>query len=266
MPNAKDAAIASNSTILLVGDTGSGKTSQIRSLPGKKFVYIFDPNALESLRGADIDYEQFLPNSLELDVTIKGFNKGSKSDTSPSKKEPTVYNDFVEDLTKKAEDGFFEPYDWICFDSMTFLQKSVMDRNMYLNNRFGGVEELSDYRIVGSKMSDLMRSITSEPKNILMTGHISEWQDELTKKISTQLNMSGQARTTIPLMCTDIWRTFAESEGDKRKYTIQTAPEKRGLQCLRSSMGDLKMFEDVTISDFSNAEEFGIGKLLKRSK
>ena len=264
--NTKDITDTGFENILLVGQTGSGKTTLIRSLPGKVFAYLFDPNAKRSLIGADIDFEEWLPDTAELDVTIKKFNRDSKpSDRPSSKREPRVYIDWCESLAKKSEEKFFAPYDWVCFDSITFLQRACFDRQMYINNRFGGVEELADYRIVGSKLSDLFRSITSEGINILCTGHITEWQDELTKKITTQLSLAGSAKTMIPLMFTQIWMCHSKSEEMKPKFVIQTMPESRGLQCIRSSISGLEMFVDVTIDDFSNAQKLGIAKILNRN-
>lgn len=267
MPNAKDVDLANQKeNIFVAGETGSGKTTLIRTLPGKVFAYLFDPNAKRSIAGADIEYEEFLPDALEMDVTIKGFNKGSKSDRAPSRREPMVYLRWVEDLTTKAESGYFKDFDWVCFDSLTFLQKACFDRQLYLNNRYGGVEELADYRIVGSKISDVFRAVTSEPINIYCTGHIQEWQDELTKRITTEIRLSGQAKTTIPLMFTQIFLGKSESDEKHKKYVLQTRPEKRGLQCIRSTWNSLDMFEDVTIEDMTRAEEFGIGKLLKQTR
>lgn len=264
MPNAKDAETKSFQRILLVGDTGSGKTTQIATLPGKKFVYIFDPNALESLRGFDVDYEEFLVDELELDATIKGFNKNARpDDRSPSNVEPQQYMRFINDFNDKSKEGFFNDYDWIIFDSLTFLQKILMDRQMWINKRYGGVEELADYRVVGSKESDVFRSITSMKINIFCTGHLRTWQDEITKKVSTELNLMGSAKTIMPLMYTNIWLAQCMTEGDKQKYIIRTVPDRRGLQNIRSSLRGLKPEEDVTIADFSKPEQFGIGKLLK---
>ena len=263
--NAKNIKDTGFENILLVGQTGAGKTTLIRSLPGKVFAYLFDPNAKRSLAGADIDFEEWLPDTAELDVTIKKFNRDAKpSDKPSSAREPKVYIEWCEDLAEKAKEGFFKKYDWVCFDSMTFLQRACFDRQMYINNRFGAVEELADYRVVGSKMSDLFRSITSEGINILCTGHITEWQDELTKKITTQLSLAGSAKTMIPLMFTQIRQCHANSEDKKISYKIQTRPESRGLQCIRSSISGLETFEDVTIKDFSKAQDAGIAKILQR--
>jgi len=267
MPNAKDIDNTIGQNILVIGSTGSGKTSQIWTLPGKKFVYVFDPNALASLRGCDCDYEVFLPDTLELDATLKGFNKGARSDTiAGSRREPTTYVRWVEDLNERVESGFFDDYDWLCFDSLTFLQKTVMDRQLYINGRYGKVEELADYRVVGSKLSDVFRSITALAINCYYTGHLREFQDEKTKKITTELMLPGQAKAMIPIAMTNIWLAKSDSEGKKTKYVIQTRAERRGLQCIRSSIRGLDPEHDVTISDFDHAKDYGIGKILTEAQ
>ena len=265
MPNSKDLPASGTQRILLVGRTGSGKTAQIWTLPGKKFAYILDPNSLASLRGLDMDYELFLPDPTELDATLKGFNKGAKDDKPKKVKEPTVYNKWVDDINEKVESNFFEQYDWLIIDSLTFLGRSVMARQLYLNGRYGAIEDLADYRVVGSKMSEIFNSITSLPINLFCTGHISSYQDEKTKKIEVQLNLPGSARNVIPLMFTNIWLAQVEaSDKEGVTYQIRTRPEPRGLQDIRNSVHGLDVIEEVTISDFKNAEKYGIGKLLSK--
>ena len=60
MPNAAEAKNIAPHTFLMLGPTGSGKTSQLLTLPGKKFAYLFDPNAILSLRGHDITMKNFI--------------------------------------------------------------------------------------------------------------------------------------------------------------------------------------------------------------
>jgi hypothetical protein len=100
--------------------------------------------------------------------------------------------------------------------------------------------------------------------NILMTGHIATYQDEKTQRIDTQLNLPGRARGSIPLQFTDIWLAQA-GEGEKGaiKYTVRTVPDPRGLQDIRCSIPGLQAIEDVTIKDYKNPTQCGVGKLLK---
>lgn len=263
MPNAKENPNVGYERIILAGNTGTGKTTQILTLPGKKFVYIFDPNCLRSIRGHDVDYEEFLPESTELDSTLKGFNKGARDDKPASEREPTLYLRWVEDLNKREQDGKFKEYDWIIFDSLTFLAQSLMDRQLYINNRYGKVEDLGDYRVVGSKLSDVFRTITSLPVNIYATGHLTSYQDEKTKKTEVQLQLPGKARVMLPLVCTNIWLAMAPM-GEEGKFQVQTRPDQRGLQTIRSTISGLKFQEDVTIADFTSPEDYGIGALLAR--
>lgn len=265
MPNARDATTTAYQRILVVGEGGSGKTTLMRTLPGRKFAYLFDPAALASLQGCDIEYEQFLPDSLELDMALKGFNKGSKDDTlkEHSKREPSTYMRWATDLNTRHESGFFKDFDWLCFDSLTFLADAVMDRQKWLNGRYGGIEDLADYRIAGSKIAETFRSICSLPINIYCTGHITSFQDEKTKRIQMQINLPGRARSMLPLVMSQIWEARSSFD-DKAGHVILTRPEPRGFQALRTTIKGLDPVVDVTIKDFSRAEEYGIGKMLRR--
>src|SRR3989304_5664694 len=61
MPNAaRDVIERPGRKIFVLGSTGSGKTTQFLTLPGKKFMYLFDPNAILSIKGYDVDYEELL--------------------------------------------------------------------------------------------------------------------------------------------------------------------------------------------------------------
>ena len=53
--------------ILAIGPAGSGKSTQLKTLPGKKLLFCFEDNALNSLQGdADIDYQLYLPDVVEI--------------------------------------------------------------------------------------------------------------------------------------------------------------------------------------------------------
>lgn len=272
MPNAKDSNTPPTKRILLAGRTGTGKSTQIWSLPGKKFAYIFDPNALSALvaqppwrmQGCDLDYELFLPEITDVDTSLKGFNRGSKDDVAPGgakkRREPQLYNRWEKDLVER---NFFG-YDWLIIDSLTFLNKAVMDRTLFINNRYGGTEEIADYKIVGSKLAEVFGGITGAPINIFCTAHLSVYQDEKTKKIETELYLPGRARTILPLQFTDVFQAVTKDDDKKGTiYEVRTKPDPKGLQDIRTSIPGLETFEDVTIPRFDErSAEYGVGSLL----
>lgn len=263
--SAAEADVASYHQILLVGPTGSGKTSQIWTLPGRKLVYVFDPNTMTTLKGCpDCDFVEFLPDILDMDATLKGFNKGAKSDKPSKAVEPTLYLRFVEHLNSVVEHDVYRSYDWLVFDSLTFISKAVMDRQLYINGRFGGIEDIADYRVVGSKLADVFSSINGLAINIFSTGHLSVFQDDKTNKIVTQIWLPGKARNILPLTHSNVWLACA---GEKPgTFEIQTVPEAKGLQEIRTSLKGLEPYEDVTIKDFNKAGQFGVGRLLSKAK
>lgn len=251
--------------ILLVGPTGSGKTAQIWTLPGRKLVYVFDPNTMTTLQGCpDCDFVEFLPDFLDIDATLKGFNKGAKSDKPSHAVEPTLYLRFVDHLNAVVEQEVFKNYDWLCFDSLTFVSKAVMDRQLYINGRFGGIEDIADYRVVGSKLADVFSSVNGLPINIFSTGHLSVFQDDKTNKIVTQIWLPGKARNILPLTHSNVW--LACSGEKPGTFEIQTVPEQKGLQEIRTSLKGLDPYEDVTIKDFTKAGQYGVGRLLTKAK
>ena len=262
--SASEADISPYHQILLVGPTGSGKSAQIWTLPGKKLVFVFDPNTMTTLQGCpDCDVLEFLPDFLDIDATLKGFNKGAKDDKPKQHKEPLLYLRFVDTLNQIVEQEIYKSYQWLVFDSLTFVSKAVMDRQLYINNRFGGIEDIADYRVVGSKLADVFSSVNGLPINIFSTGHLSVFQDDKTNKIVTQIWLPGKARNILPLTHSNVWLACA---GEKPgMYEIQTVPEQKGLQEIRTSLKGLQAYEDVTIKDFKNATKFGIGALLKKA-
>jgi len=261
MMNAREASQSVKHRLMLVGPTGSGKTAQIWTLPGKRFAYVFDPNTLPTIRGCDVDYELFLPEVHEVDWSLKGFNKGSKSDRPKRAPEPTLYKDFTENFNEKYDAGFFSQYDWLILDSVTFLHRSCMDRTLWLNGRYGDVEDISDYRVVGSKLTDVFNSITSLPCHIFATGHLNTYQNDKTKKITTEIYLPGKARNIVPLMMTNVWMTKVEEQDGEMRYYVRTRPDPRGLVDIRCCFSNLEIEEDVTLERFDGTG--GVGALLE---
>lgn len=264
MPNAKDSNTPLAHRIFILGDTGSGKTTQFLTLPGKKFAYLFDPNAILSLRGYDVDYEEFLPDRLNVSAfSLSKDKKGDKTTNHPS----DLYVQWEKDFDSKLESGFFDKYDAISLDSATTLLDLIMDRILTINGRAGQWPQQDDFGPQMTTFQNIMRTLTGMGKTVYVTGHLETRQDKLTERILRGPLMTGRLKVKIPLLFSDIFIAEAECSSGKKEmsYKIQTVPD-RLTTCVRTSLKGLAPFENVTI-DFSRpVEGQGIGSILNREK
>lgn len=243
MPNALDAIAESKHRVLMLGDTGTGKTTQFLTLPGKKFIYLFDSNALLTLRGQDIDYEEWLPDKLNISAGSLSKGKGDLDSGARS----TIYRDWEVSFNEKLRSGFFDSYDVIGFDSATTLLDLIMDRILANNGRAGAWPNLDDYGPQMVAFVNICRTVVSLGKTIYFTGHLDVKQDELTQRIFRRPLMTGKLVTKIPLLFSDIFYTSVDTDAaGKIIYNIQTTPDRMNTT-IRSSVRGLDPVENVTL-------------------
>lgn len=249
---------------LIFGSPGSGKTSMFTTIPGRKFMYIFDPNVLDSIAGTDVDYEEFIPQDLNLDVIP--LSKKLQRDRITDKVEPLTYIRWEEHFAEFRESGEIDKYDVIGFDSMTSFQSIMMDRVQYMQGQLGKHPEQADYTVTAQCVTNAFRTITALNKRIYTTAHI-EFREESknSSKMINRASLIGSLRNQMPTLFSDIWLCFADHDEDKQRYRIQTQQDRYNpyLRASRQFRG-LAFEEDVTIEDFNNPEEYGIGALLRK--
>lgn len=264
MPNAKNAHEIAYHRFLLLGDTGSGKTTQLLTLPGKKFAYLFDSNAILSLRGYDVEYEEFLPDQLNLSVRSLSKGKGGDSTTSHQNE---IYKLWEQDFDEKLKSGFFDDFDVIAIDSATTLLDLILDRVLTINGRAGQWPQQDDWGPQMITFTNICRTLMALNKTVVMTGHMEYKQDDLTNKIFRQPVMTGKLRTKIPLLFSDIFICDAESDGRGNVvHKIQTTKDRQTMAVRSSFKPILEPFEDVTIDWDKPIEGQGIGGLLNWEK
>jgi hypothetical protein len=260
MPNALNSTGTVQHRILVLGETGSGKTTQILTLPGKKYAYLFDSNAILSLRGYDVDFDEYLPDRLNLAASSLSNKKPSDK---PTIRGSNLYQLWESDFNQKLESGFFDSYDWLCMDSCTTFLDLVMDRILTINGRFGEWPQVDDYGPQMLAFTNVCRSMTAMGKGIYFTGHLETKQDELTKRIFRKPMLTGRLAAKIPLLFSDIFVTEAEpSTEGKIIYKLQTKPD-RLTTTVRTAIRGLDPFEDVTVNFAEDPVGQGLGGLLQ---
>ena len=267
MPNAKDVpAGISRRSFIVAGKAGSGKTTQFLTLPGKKFAYLFDPNALESLRGYDVDYEEFLPDKLEIGVTsLSDKGKVRAQGISPIKPASghELFRRWEVDIEDRMAKGGFDEYDIIVFDSFTTLSDMVMDAILSINMRGGQWPQIDDYGPQMLALSKIFRRVNTLGKVIYVTAHTETKQDENTKRLINELMMTGRLKAKLPLLFSEMLIMNAEGQkGGMANYTVQTRPDRYNESC-RCSIKTAKFLEDVTIDWNKDPVGQGLGGLYK---
>ncbi|MGI9489146.1 MAG: AAA family ATPase [Geminicoccaceae bacterium] len=257
------------SSWLLIGPTGSGKTTQFRTFPGKKFVYLFDPNAESSLKGIEYDKAEFFPEMGELDFMPRSIRKSGsiKRQGQRPKTVPHQYIDWCNDINERWERGFFKQYDSVLLDSLTTFGKALMDATQHLQEDAGSEDMRTDYQLAGTRMTNALRQFMSLPCHILICAHNELMQDDLTGRLFRRILMPGSARAQVPLLCENVLITSVEIDrGTKQaSYLAQTKPDRENPVC-RTAIRNLDFQHDITIpaDKWRNPQGCGIGGLIEK--
>lgn len=247
--------------LLVVGPLGVGKTTQFLTLPGKKFAYLFDPNARQSLQGHDVDYVEFVPDIQDVSLSIQTLKKDVK-DKDTRRKAPQTYLNWETDFEERLEADFFKDYDWLSFDGLTTFSEIIMDRVQYLNQRLGKHPEQADYTAEMNAMKNIFRTATNIGVNLYATAHTEVHRDEEISKTYAQLVMTGRNRVRVPMRFTQIYALEAE-KGAKgvQEWLCYTVPD-RNHPALRTTVKNLAPVEPVNIDWAKSPIGQGLGRFV----
>jgi len=276
MPHMSNTTFKANPKILVYGKAGSGKTSLFRTLPGRKFLYMFDPAGLNSLSSNDdITFEEFLVDTVPMSVNTL---KGTKDSSSPSYSAMETYSRWENDFQNRLDKNFFNDptveidgvkggFDVIGFDSLTTLTDIVMDRILQLNQRAGKNPELGDYGILTKTLARIVRNAAATNCIIFLTAHEVVQQDKLLRSVSNEIMVPGQLKVKLPLLFSEIYHCTAELDAKGQPlYKIATIAEElyplaRCSNVVRDS--GLGLIQEVTIKS-KDATQYGLGPVIKK--
>jgi len=158
--------------------------------------------------------------------------------------------------------GYFDNFDNICFDSFTTFSDVVMDRILKLNGRAGKFPQQDDWGGQMQTITNVVRTYAAMDKVLLFTAHEEFKQDGDTGRMVNIILLTGRLRVKLPLLFSEMLHTECTSTAEKIGYQVQTRPD-RYNPAIRCTMRDLKMFQDVTIEDWDNPQNYGLGKILR---
>lgn len=270
--NAGDLTAPTHHKFMVVGQAGSGKSKLVTTLPGKTFVWAFDPSAESAYSGCSwIDYSSYSLDLLDLTPYSLSKSVNERLATIGKPEPPKAYLEYAKDFNEAWASRLYDKYDNVVLDSATTFQDIAMDAVMFNNGRFGKVPQQDDYPAQMALTMRNFRSLCSLSKNIYIIFHDTLEQDDSTKKMLYIPLIVGKNKARVPNLFNHLIRCTAEQERNKATnqletvYKIQTSPD-RYCPGIRTAFQGLDPMHDVTIGDFSRAQEYGLGKIMKEQK
>lgn len=243
-------------SFLLVGPPGSGKTTQLHTMPGKGFAYAFDPNFEAAILGKkDLDYEAISGDVLDIDVHPLS-SKAQDKVKYAGGKSPQAYIEFEKNWRKNLDSGTLDKYDYWWFDSASTFALMIMDRVQFMNGRLGKHPEQADWTAQMHTFHNVMREALYRKKIVIMTAHEKEKSaDSLAQ--GWQLALTGDLRIRIPLLFSNIYRC----EADRDQYWITTVSD-RHHRYIRNSIRGLPADLNATINNWDYPVQYGLGRIM----
>lgn len=218
MANAKDIT-SGDSNILIIGDSGTGKTSFIKTLPLAE-VYVFDfDKGMASVRGHSIEYD-----------TFRDVPKGRKALKGTGLFEfGTGWNEFVKKMN--ALGGLMETGKGpkiIVLDSLTFMSELAM--NHVLKTTDTASPHQGSYGAQQQYLKQVLGELTAWPVRLIATAHIQRDTNDITQVQEKLPLLTGKLAGLIGAYFDEVYFTDAtvNAKGEQEvKFLTKATPSMR---------------------------------------
>ena len=262
----------------LYGSPGTGKTTQINTLPRPTCALFLDPAGKMSIKGHDINYMEFLPDEVNLNpgaiATAAQTRVKEGAEKVPMPTQFLRFRNFLQDFIRSGE---IKEYKSIALDGVTSLTDAAMDYEIWSANRTIGVPQRDDYGPVMSLVyRQLLRLVGAcDGQHLLVIGHSHDKEKMAGGKgtgiFRLGIAMIGTSREWGPRLFNDLYQTEITKDRDNNvQYKLRTLWEPRmapgAIKTTKLVHGetDDKGLVDITIHDWDHPEEYGLGRLLRK--
>lgn len=253
MPNAKDIPIDTECSILLVGDSGTKKTTFIGTCPQPSWTADFD-KGFAVHAGKDMDYDMFkeLPYGEKLDP--KGTRFTNANGWYEYGTAWPAYLKRINEIGKQIDAGTC-PYKTISpCDSLTLMTDVAMHFVLTENKR--RAPEQRDWQAFLNNMSEVFSQLTAWPLVKVFTAHIKRDENQLTGATEFLPLVPGQFSGKVSVYFDEVYftqvTTAMENQKAVSKYTLKTS-QGGGYKQAKSRLYNVP---DGTPTDFNAVLKF----------
>jgi len=227
VPSTADIRIDSDSSFLIIGDSGTKKTRFIGTCPRPIYVFDFD-KGMSSLAGEkDIDYDTFreLPEGETLSKTGRFKDEGWYA-------YGTAWPEFLKKLNqlgRSIDDGSCK-YRTIGIDSLTLMTDAAQSYILKQNGR--KAMEQRDWGAFLSNMTMVFSQLTGWPLIKVLTAHIKRDENQLTQVVEKLPLVPGQFAGKVSALFDEVYFANVASVPVPGKplertiqWTLQTTPD-----------------------------------------
>ena len=206
-------------TILLTGESGSGKTYGLQKCPRPIHIDSFDPGGSKGIKKAIGEGHVIVDTAYE--------------DEDPMK--PTAYAKWKGTFEKRLDGGYFESIGTYCLDSATTWTDAIMNHIQKKRGGAGSVPEWNkDYHPQKVRIKNRMRQFMTLPCHFVLTAHLEPQKDKEGNVTAWRVMFSGKGAITIPLLFDEIWVADSKEKREGYDYFIHT--QRSGLFLARSRL------------------------------
>lgn len=186
-------------SILVTGETNSGKTFLLRTARKPIHIDSFDPGGTKCLR----------------DLIEKGDIVADTSWEADDPFDPETFARWMKTIDIRFQIGYYEKFATYCLDSATTFGDTVMNYQLASKSRAGEApQHRHDYNPQKVFMTNYIKKLMRLPCDFIMTGHLREIKKLVridtktgiaTEDIKYRFYTTGQAVITIPLLFDEIY-------------------------------------------------------------
>jgi len=226
--------------LLLLGESGSGKSYFLRTCRKPVLIDSFDPGGAKCLR-------DFIS-----DGSIIADTRWEEEDP----KRPSVFALWQKEMAERTRMNFWDHVGTYVIDSATMWSESIMNWVQAASGRAGEAPKFTkDYVPQKVQIRNWIRAIMKDVKgDFILIGHLRAVEDQVSGQVHYRFMTTGQGMVVIPLLFEEIWVADPRKIAKGVDYRFLT--QSTGIHVARSRLAKGGMLETY--------EEPDMKKILKK--
>lgn len=238
-------------SLLIAGDSKSGKTNLLRTCPKPILVDMFDPLGDVVLEKKSTKHPEW--------ASIDGGEILVRLYTKERSKTPTEFKRWEAQWERDITSGFLANFATYAIDSATtWIQALTNELIVRLQRKNKGLE-IQDYPVIYNTVRDVIKMSCDQGPLFLMTAHTVTDKDETTGAIVKELLVYKTLKAELPMLFSEFYALEKKQIGAEVKHVLLTTD--KGLYKAGGRLnfeGALKQEEEPNIKELLKKTGFSI--------